>query len=63
MEWLVEYINENQEKWEKEKEEKEEAERKSILEWEKAKRFEKIKIKNLKTEMEERKRKPRSGRK
>ena len=52
MEWLVEYINENQEKWEKERKEREEAERKEILEWEKAKRFEKIKILKRKWEKE-----------
>ena len=42
--WITQFIKENQEKWDLEKIEKEKIERKNLEEWEKAKRFEKIKI-------------------
>ena len=41
--WITTYIKENQEEWDKEKKEKEDLERKELDEWNKMKRFEKVK--------------------
>ena len=42
--WITQFIKENQERWDLEKMEKEKIERKYLEEWEKARRFEKIRI-------------------
>ena len=51
--WITEYIDENNERWDRERTDRKETEEKRIAEWEKKNRFEKIR--ELKRKLREKK--------